>query len=79
MYTEGSEVGQTHPPLTHVPACLVAQSRPTLCDPVDQIPLSKGFSRQDYWSGLPLPSPGDFPHPGIEPGSPALAGGFFTV
>ena len=31
-----------------------------------------GFSRQDDWSGLPCPSPGDLPHPGIEPGSPAL-------
>ena len=31
-----------------------------------------GFSRQEYWSGLPFPSPEDFPHPGIEPGSPAL-------
>ena len=31
-----------------------------------------GFSRQEYWSGLPFPSPGDFPHPGIEPRSPAL-------
>jgi len=33
-----------------------------------------GFSRQEYWSGLPFPSPGDLPIPGIEPGSPALAG-----
>ena len=31
-----------------------------------------GFSRQEYWSGLPFPSPGDLPDPGIEPGSPAL-------
>jgi len=31
-----------------------------------------GFSRQEYWSGLPCPSPGDLPHPGIEPGSPAF-------
>ena len=37
------------------------------------------FSRQEYWSGLPFPSPGDFPNPGIEPASPALAGGFFTI
>ena len=34
-------------------------------------PLSMGFSRQQYWSGLPFPSPGDLPNPGIEPGSPA--------
>ena len=38
-----------------------------------------GFSRQEYWSGLPFPSPGDLPDPGIEPMSPALAGGFFTT
>ena len=35
-------------------------------------PLSMEFSRQDYWSGLPFPSPGDLPNPGIEPRSPAL-------
>ena len=34
-----------------------------------QAPLSMGFSRQEYWSGLPFPPPGDFPHPGIEPAS----------
>ena len=44
-----------------------------------QAPLSMGFSRQDYWSGLPFPSPGDLPDPGIEPTSPALAGGFLTT
>ena len=33
---------------------------------------SMGFSRQEYWSGVPLPSPGDLPYPGIKPGSPAL-------
>ena len=37
-----------------------------------QAPLSMGSSRQEYWSGLPFPSPGDLPNPGIEPGSPAL-------
>ena len=37
-----------------------------------QAPLSMGFSRQEYWSGLPFPSPGDLPDPGIEPRSPAL-------
>ena len=37
-----------------------------------QAPLSMGFSRQEYWSGLPFPSPGDLPDSGIEPGSPAL-------
>jgi len=38
-----------------------------------------GFSRQEYWSGLPFPSPGDFTNPGIEPLSPVLAGRFFTA
>ena len=47
-----------------------------------QAPLSMGFSRQEYWSGLPCPPPGDLPNPGIEPTaavSPALTGGFFTT
>ena len=47
-----------------------------------QAPLSTGFSRQEYWSGLPCPPPGNFSNPGIEPTfltSPALAGGFFTT
>ena len=39
-----------------------------------QAPLSMGFSRQEYWSGLPFPSLGDLPNPGIEPVSPALQG-----
>ena len=42
-----------------------------------QTPLSMGFPRQEYWSGLPFPSPGDFPSTEIEPSSPALAGEFF--
>ena len=37
----------------------------------EQAPLSMGFSRQEYWGGLPFPSPGDLPGPGMEPGSPA--------
>ena len=37
-----------------------------------QAPLSMAFSREEYWSGLPFPSPGDLPNPGIEPRSPAL-------
>ena len=46
-----------------------------------QAPPSMGFPRQEYWSGLPFPSPGDLPNPGIEPGSPAalaLTGGLCT-
>ena len=41
-----------------------------------QAPLPMGFPRQEYWSRLPFPPPGDLPDPGIKPGSPALAGGF---
>ena len=44
-----------------------------------QAPPSIGFSRQEYWSGLPFPTPGDHPNPGIEPTSPTLAGGFFIT
>ena len=47
----------------------------TLCNPMDHSSpdsLSMGFSRQEYWSGLPCPSPEDLPDPGIEAGSPAL-------
>ena len=47
-----------------------------------QAPLFMGFSRQEYWSGLPGPPPGDLPDPGIEPRSPvapALAGGFLIT
>ena len=47
-----------------------------------QAPLSMGFFKQEYWSGLPCPPPGDLPEPGTKPmslTSPALAGGFFTT
>ena len=54
---------------------LVAKSYPTVATPwtvARQASLPMGFSRQEYWSGLPFPSPGDLPDPGIEPRSPAL-------
>ena len=54
---------------------LVTKLYPTLATPwtiAHQAPLSMGFSRQEYWSGLPFPSPGDLANPGIKPGSPAL-------
>ena len=55
---------------------LVTQSCLILCDPVNcvahQAALSMDFSRKEYWSGLPCPSPGDLPDSRIEPGSPAL-------
>ena len=55
--------------------CSVAQLCPTLCNTVDCNPPHSsvhGFPRQEYWSGLPFPSPGDHPNPGIEPMSLAL-------
>ena len=62
---------------SHVQLCV------TLWTIVRQAPLSTGFSRQEYWNGLPFTSPGDLPNPGIEPASllrlPSLAGGFFTL
>ena len=51
----------------------------TLWTVAHQHPLSMEFYRQESWSGLPFPSPGDLPNPGIEPTSPALAGGFLTT
>ena len=69
--------------ITYGSHSLVTKSRLTICDPVDYIahqsPLSMEFSRQEYWSGFPYPSPGDLPNPGIEPRSPALAGRFLTT
>ena len=63
--------------------CLVAKSCPTLHSPIDyglpHSPLSMGFLRQEYWSGLPLPSPGNFPNSEVELETPPLAGGFFTA
>ena len=64
---------------THVQ---LLQSCLTTCTVAHQAPLSMGFSRQEYWSELPFPPPGDLPNPGIELVSlvsPALAGGFFTI
>ena len=60
----------------YTPMCILQllQLYPTFCNPLwtvaRQAPLSMGFSRQEYWSGLPCPSPGDLPKPGIEPESP---------
>ena len=68
-----------------VRACSITQSCPTLVTPwtaAHQAPLSMGFSRLGYWSGLPCPPPGDLPDPGMEPAflmSPASAVGFFTT
>ena len=62
--------------------CLVSQSCLTLFNPVDCSSLSMRVSRQEYWSGLPFPTPGYLPHPGIEPASPvapALLADSFTA
>ena len=64
--------------------CRVSSSA-TLCDPwtvAHQVPPAMGFPKQEYWSGLPFPTLGDLPNPGMAPVSlmsPALAGGFFTT
>ena len=63
-------------------ACKSLQSCPSLCNPMDCSPPGSsvhGILQAEYWDGLPHPSPGDPPNPGIEPTSPALAGGFFTT
>ena len=61
---------------------LVAQLRLALCNPLDCRSSGSSvheFSRQEYWSGLPFPSPGDLPNPGIEPRSSTLWVDFFTI
>ena len=58
---------------------VISDSLRTLWTTVCQAPLSMGFPRQEYWSGLPFPSPGDLPNPGIEPTFPTLTGEFFTT
>ena len=63
MYAGGGVVPKSCPTLA------------TLWTVVRQAPLSQGFPRQEYWSGLPCPSPGELPNPGTEPMSPALKEG----
>ena len=71
--------------MSHVFMCVHAQSLNYVRLSVAlafQAPLSMGFSRQEYWSGLPFPTPGDLPDPGLKPmslASPASAGRFFTT
>ena len=63
-------------------SCPVTADSATPWTVAHQAPLSMGFSRQEYWSGLPFPTPGDLPDPGIEPKAllyPALAGGLFIT
>ena len=62
--------------------CVDTQSCPalvTLWCLACQVPLSMGFSRKEYWSGLPFSPPGVLPDPGTEPASPALQAGFFIA
>ena len=70
-------------PFVNMCACLVTTSCPTLFATLWTValeaPLSIGFPRQEYWSGLPVPPPGDLHCPGIELASPALAGRLFTA
>ena len=74
-----------HPYHRHMCVCLVTELCLTLCDPMDcspQAPLFMGFSRQEYWSGLPCPPLGDLPNSGIKPASlvtPALTSEFFAT
>ena len=74
--------GNQHNIVKHL---LGAQSCLTLCDPMDcSLPGScvPGIFQAEYWSGLPFPTPGDLPNPGIKPmslASPALAGRFFIT
>ena len=76
MYTHGGFMlmyGKTNTMKVKMKVKLLSRVR--LCDPwtvARQAPPSMGFSRQEYWSGLPFPSPGDLPDPGIEPRSPTL-------
>ena len=79
-YPQASALGSAWPCV-----CLCTQSCLTLCDPMDCSPTGTSvhrISRQEYWSGLPFPTPGDLPSPGMKPVSlvsPALAGGLFTT
>ena len=67
------------PVICHCLVTVVSYSFMTPWTVTQQIPLSMGFLKQEYWSGLPFPSPGDLPDPGIKPGSSALAGKLFTI
>ena len=65
-----------------LPCFICVQLFATLWTVVHQASLSMEFSRQEYWSGLPYPPPGDLPDPGMEPAplmTPALVGVFFTT
>ena len=74
LVSKGQGYSRSCPARNHA-VCPVPQSCPALCGPMGfslQAPLSMGFSRQEYWSGLPCPRPGDLPNSGTKPRSPAL-------
>ena len=82
-YFHRNSVGSTHRSLFYTRAvCLVTQSCLTFCNHMDytacQAPLSTGFSRQEHRSGLPLPFPGNLPHPGTVPRVSCIAAGFLV-
>ena len=87
VWAEPGEVGWGGPSLAHPMAgvlllfshSVMSNSFAAPWTAAHQAPLSMRFARQEYWSGLPFPSPGDLPCPGIEPASPALAGRLFTT
>ena len=75
------QAGTLEPKYVNNGFSLVTTSCLTLCNPMNYSPPSSpvhGVLQQEYWTGLPFPSPGDLPGSGVEPISPALAGGFFT-
>ena len=65
--------------ISRMATCVFGRSCPTLRTVDLQASLYVGFPRQEYWSGLPCPPQRGLPHTGIEPRSPVLAGGFFTI
>ena len=69
--SHGGEGSVSHAVVVAV-LCSVVSDSETPCTEARQAPLSMGFSRQEYWSGLPFPSPGDLSDPGLEPKSPCL-------
>ena len=80
------EIPRTEEPsglqLVHECSVMSNSLQPQRLQHQNQTPLSEGFSRQEYWSGLPFPTPGDLPDPRIEPASltsPTLASRFFTT
>ena len=72
LQVEGTASAKMLRPVVTVNSLSHVQLFVTPCAAAHQAPLSMGFSRQEYWSGLPLPSPGDLPDPEIEPRSPTL-------